>query len=89
MFVVTAFIDHSYERDLAPSPLILGSTIKERQLASECFAAPSLCNFKPSSPQADFSTSRVAETQATAPVTTRSVTSIQRETPMAGKSAQR
>jgi len=33
----TAFIDHSYDRVLAPSPFILGSTIKERQLAGGFF----------------------------------------------------
>jgi len=29
-----AFFDHSYNRDLLPSPLITGSTISERQLAN-------------------------------------------------------
>ena len=32
--VVSALFDHSYNRILQPSPLTLGSTIKERQLAS-------------------------------------------------------
>ncbi|KAF7354571.1 Peptide-N4-(N-acetyl-beta-glucosaminyl)asparagine amidase A [Mycena sanguinolenta] len=33
----TATFDHSYDRDLLPSPFILGSTIKERQLAGGFF----------------------------------------------------
>lgn len=31
--VVTATIDHSYERSLLPSPFILGSDIQEHQIA--------------------------------------------------------
>lgn len=33
--IVEATFDHSYDRTLHPSPFILGSTITERQQASE------------------------------------------------------
>ncbi|KAF7373470.1 Peptide-N4-(N-acetyl-beta-glucosaminyl)asparagine amidase A [Mycena sanguinolenta] len=40
----SAFIDHSYDRTLLPSPFILGSTIKERQSAGGFFTIASTGN---------------------------------------------
>ncbi|EPQ58116.1 hypothetical protein GLOTRDRAFT_136892 [Gloeophyllum trabeum ATCC 11539] len=41
----SAFFDHSYDRTLLPSPLITGSTIQERQLASGYFTISSSGNY--------------------------------------------
>ncbi|TDL27476.1 hypothetical protein BD410DRAFT_782559 [Rickenella mellea] len=41
----SAFFDHSYDRTVLPAPFILGSTIKERQLAGGFFTIAATGNF--------------------------------------------
>ena len=44
VMIVDATFDHSYDRDLFPSPFILATTIQERQLASGFFTIASSGN---------------------------------------------